>query len=84
MEHCRAAVPQQVGELSVGNALARLLSQQGDEHLPPGHPLCFAGRGYGGPIPEKASQLAAPSGRPLERYSEAVWRAPFLDASVAG
>jgi hypothetical protein len=22
-----------------------------DEHLPPGHPLCFAGRGYDGPIP---------------------------------
>jgi len=23
-----------------------------DEHLPPGHPLCFAGRGYDGPLPE--------------------------------
>lgn len=23
-----------------------------DEHLPPGHPLCFAGRGYDGPVPE--------------------------------
>ena len=23
-----------------------------DEHLPPGHPLCFAGRGYEGPVPE--------------------------------
>ena len=23
-----------------------------DEHLPSGHPLCFAGRGYDGPIPE--------------------------------
>jgi hypothetical protein len=23
-----------------------------DEHLPPGHPLCFAGRGYEGPAPE--------------------------------
>jgi hypothetical protein len=22
-----------------------------DEHLTPGHPLCFAGRGYDGPIP---------------------------------
>ncbi len=22
-----------------------------DEHLPPGHPLCFAGRGYDGPVP---------------------------------
>jgi hypothetical protein len=22
-----------------------------DEHLPSGHPLCFAGRGYDGPIP---------------------------------
>jgi hypothetical protein len=22
-----------------------------DEHLPHGHPLCFAGRGYDGPIP---------------------------------
>jgi hypothetical protein len=22
-----------------------------DEHLPPGHPLCFAGRGYNGPVP---------------------------------
>lgn len=23
-----------------------------DEHLPTGHPLCFAGRGYDGPVPE--------------------------------
>jgi hypothetical protein len=23
-----------------------------DEHLPHGHPLCFAGRGYDGPIPD--------------------------------
>jgi hypothetical protein len=23
-----------------------------DEHLPPGHPLCFAGRGYDGPVPQ--------------------------------
>jgi hypothetical protein len=23
-----------------------------DEHLPSGHPLCFAGRGYDGPVPE--------------------------------
>lgn len=23
-----------------------------DEHLPPGHPLCFAGRGYDGPVPD--------------------------------
>jgi hypothetical protein len=23
-----------------------------DEHLPHGHPLCFAGRGYDGPVPE--------------------------------
>lgn len=23
-----------------------------DEHLPTGHPLCFAGRGYDGPLPE--------------------------------
>jgi hypothetical protein len=23
-----------------------------DEHLPPGHPLCFADRGYDGPVPE--------------------------------
>jgi hypothetical protein len=22
-----------------------------DEHLPPGHPLCFAGQGYEGPVP---------------------------------
>lgn len=22
-----------------------------DEHLPPGHALCFAGRGYDGPVP---------------------------------
>src|SRR5262249_27784919 len=22
-----------------------------DEHLPHGHPLCFAGRGYDGPVP---------------------------------
>jgi hypothetical protein len=22
-----------------------------DEHLPSGHPLCFAGRGYDGPVP---------------------------------
>jgi hypothetical protein len=25
-----------------------------DEHLPSGHPLCFAGRGYDGPVPEEA------------------------------
>lgn len=23
-----------------------------DEHLPHGHPLCFAGRGYDGPVPD--------------------------------
>jgi hypothetical protein len=23
-----------------------------DEHLPHGHPLCFAGRGYDGPVPQ--------------------------------
>jgi hypothetical protein len=23
-----------------------------DEHLPPGHHLCFAGRGYDGPVPD--------------------------------
>jgi hypothetical protein len=23
-----------------------------DEHLPSGHPLCFAGRGYDGPVPQ--------------------------------
>ncbi len=23
-----------------------------DEHLPPGHPLCIAGRGYEGPVPD--------------------------------
>jgi hypothetical protein len=25
-----------------------------DEHLPHGHPLCFAGRGYDGPVPPAA------------------------------
>jgi hypothetical protein len=24
-----------------------------DSHLPPGHPLCFAGRGYDGPVPDR-------------------------------
>lgn len=27
-----------------------------DEHLPPGHPLCFADRGYEGPVPVSSSQ----------------------------
>jgi hypothetical protein len=26
-----------------------------DEHLPSGHPLCFAGRGYDGPVPDAGS-----------------------------
>ncbi len=29
-----------------------------DEHLPPGHPLCFAGRGYDGPAPEPGAAPA--------------------------
>ena len=27
-----------------------------DEHLPSGHPLCFAGRGYDGPVPDEPEQ----------------------------
>lgn len=27
-----------------------------DEHLPTGHPLCFAGRGYDRPVPEAGSE----------------------------
>jgi len=27
-----------------------------DEHLPHGHPLCFAGRGYDGPVPDSGQQ----------------------------
>ena len=30
-----------------------------DEHLPHGHPLCFAGRGYDGPVPD-AEPCASP------------------------
>jgi hypothetical protein len=33
-----------------------------DEHLPSGHPLCFAGRGYDGPVPDAEPGAAADGG----------------------
>jgi hypothetical protein len=37
------------GSVSPGAVVAGRL--RCDEHLPPGHPLCFAGHGYDGPVP---------------------------------
>lgn len=46
VENCTQATPTHISRGAVVNGQYRC-----DEHLPHGHPVCFAGRGYDGPVP---------------------------------